>query len=266
MAVPFFLSLATPCLRRILKFPLHHNTPAVERLPVHLENEHTVTFDEVDGVAELGAEDRCTALYAWLQYNREHPEDAHARALTYVEFPEWYVLEHKHQQKTWRPRRVTRQQGSRPTTIGRVYFSSPRAGEKYFLRVLLHHVTGAATFAQLRTVEGVEHPTYRDACVARGLLEDDREWRACLAEAVVFQYPHQLRTLFVILLEYNHPQDPAALWQEFKNDLSADKRYDAEQRVLTDGVRMLSDDEIENEALWDIEQLLKQSTPPKSLP
>ena len=44
---------------------------------------------------------------------------------------------------------------------------------------------GAKSFEDLRRQQNSVklHPTFHAACVARGLLEDDGEWRQCLAEA-----------------------------------------------------------------------------------
>jgi hypothetical protein len=43
-------------------------------------------------------------------------------------------------------------------------------------------VKGARSFADLRTYNGVRHPSFLEACIACGLLEDDGEWRQCLSE------------------------------------------------------------------------------------
>ena len=43
------------------------------------------------------------------------------------------------------------------------------------MRVLLNRIEGATSFADLRTHEGVECATFREAALARGLLADDAE-------------------------------------------------------------------------------------------
>ena len=63
----------------------------------------------------------------------------------------------------------------RGNTIGRMYFVHPRAGEKYYLRMLLNIVPGATSFGHLRTVDNITYHTFKDACNALGLLQDDRE-------------------------------------------------------------------------------------------
>ena len=62
-------------------------------------------------------------------------------------------------------------------SIGRVptVSLSPHQMERSYLRVLLHNKAGATSFEDLRTVNGVEHPSFKTACQAMGLLEDDSE-------------------------------------------------------------------------------------------
>ena len=61
-----------------------------------------------------------------------------------------------------------------------MYFASPNSGERFYLRLLLTVVRGPTSFENLRTVNNVLHDTFKAACVARGLLEDDDEWIQCM--------------------------------------------------------------------------------------
>lgn len=49
-------------------------------------------------------------------------------------------------------------------------------GEKYYLRMLLTIVRDAKSYESLRTVHCVVHSTFQAACIAQGLLQDDKEW------------------------------------------------------------------------------------------
>ena len=60
-------------------------------------------------------------------------------------------------------------------SIGRMYFASPNSGERFYLRLLLTVVKGPTSFEDLRTVDGVIYESFKAACVAQGLLEDDEE-------------------------------------------------------------------------------------------
>ncbi|UYV81362.1 hypothetical protein LAZ67_20000935 [Cordylochernes scorpioides] len=78
------------------------------------------------------------------------------------------------------------------------------------------------SFEDLRTVDDIVCSTFKEAAQRRGLLADDSEWDACLAEAALFQMPCQLRQLFATILIYNNPTDPVSLWTKYKGYLSED--------------------------------------------
>ena len=65
--------------------------------------------------------------------------------------------------------------------IGRMYNIVPTAGDLYYLRMLLTVCRGCKSFEDLRTFNGQMFSTFKEACNARGLLqEDDEEWFFCL--------------------------------------------------------------------------------------
>jgi len=106
-----------------------------------------------------------------------------------------------------------------------MYYVSPTSGERFYLRTLLTIVKGPTSFAHLRTFNGILYPTFRDACIARGLLENDGEWRQCLEEASAMQTGHQLRQLFCTMLLFCSPADPEALWMDFWQHICDDLRH-----------------------------------------
>jgi hypothetical protein len=57
-----------------------------------------------------------------------------------------------------------------------MYYAHPSSGEHLFLHLLLTTVKGATSFEHLCTVNDVVYGSFKEACFARGLLEDDREW------------------------------------------------------------------------------------------
>ena len=81
-----------------------------------------------------------------------------------------------------------------------MYFVHPTAGERYYLRMLLNVVYGATSFENLQTVNGQLYGTFKEACAALGLLQNDKEWDQCLTEVAQIQSGKQLRNLFAILL------------------------------------------------------------------
>ena len=64
-----------------------------------------------------------------------------------------------------------------------VVYHPPGSGEIYYLRLLLNFVRGPTCYKEIRTVDGVVYPTFRDACYTRGLLDDDREYIDAIYEA-----------------------------------------------------------------------------------
>ena len=67
---------------------------------------------------------------------------------------------------------------------------------------------GATSYENLRTVNGHLYENFKEACRARGLLQDDREWLLCLEEAAHFKTGYQLRHLFIVILVHCAPVDP----------------------------------------------------------
>ena len=66
-------------------------------------------------------------------------------------------------------------------------------------------------------IDGVQHETFKAACVARGIYENDDEWEQCLREAEVWQSGAKLRPLFVTVLFHGGPAEPRRLWMNFQD-------------------------------------------------
>jgi len=67
--------------------------------------------------------------------------------------------------------------------IGRMYYAHPTSSECYYLQMLLNCIKGATSYKHLRTVDGIEHNIFKNACITMGLLADDNEWHQALEEA-----------------------------------------------------------------------------------
>lgn len=170
-----------------------------------------------------------------------------ARHLTYQEFPQKFV--YHDQDKEWHIRK-------KGFALGRMYFIPPNAAdERFYLRTLLTVVKGPMSFESLQTFGGVLHPTFRDACLAQGLLEDDGEWRQCLLEASAMQTGGRLRNLFATLLLFCSPTKPEQLWNEFQEHICDDLGY----RLRCSGHQDPPADEIFDYGLWLIEQILMKT-------
>ncbi len=133
---------------RLLHFELHGQSPTVVRLQVHLPGQHLVVFDpqeDPERVRARAANER-TMLTAFFEANRDGSGVSDiARRYTYQEFPQHFVW--KEREKKW----AVRQRGF---ALGRMYFISPNAGPRYYLRMLLTVVRGPTSFEALRIVNG----------------------------------------------------------------------------------------------------------------
>ena len=145
-------------------------------------------------------------------------------------------------EKKWAPR----QRGG-DRIISRMYSVSASNAEKFHLRLLLLHVPGATSFNDLRTVDGELCPTYREACIRRHLLADDNEYNQAMVEASNFQMPRQLRSMFATICVYCEPSDPLQLWTAHQDAL------------IEDYARTLDHDVAVNQALHDIERVLREN-------
>jgi len=83
-----------------------------------------------------------------------------------------------------------------------MYYAHPTSGERYYLRMLLNYIKGATSYGHLQTVDGRVPDTFKDACIAMGLLADDNEWDQALEEADVWALGRQLRDMFASMLMF----------------------------------------------------------------
>ncbi|PIA61360.1 hypothetical protein AQUCO_00300717v1, partial [Aquilegia coerulea] len=174
---------------RIFGFNTQFREPTVERLPFHLEDEQQVTYRDGDNTTEVLERPSTTKtkFLQWMEINKKFPDDPNARDLTYAEFPtKWRWVE---ENLEWVPRKKGR-------VRGRIYYAYPTSGERhmvpnssicvsrnYYLCILLNHVKGPRDYKDLKTYNNETYDTFKEACMARGLLDDDGEWDAELKYA-----------------------------------------------------------------------------------
>ncbi|CAH9146259.1 unnamed protein product [Cuscuta epithymum] len=232
---------------RIFGYPIHYRDVPVERLNFHLPDEQPVYYhpdEPMESVVGKGTV-QDTKFLAWMKANEKYPE---ARELTYVEFPTKFTWKQK--TKEWVPRK-------RGFSIGRVYFVRPGAGEKFYLRTLLNVIKGATSFEELRTYNGTLFPSFRDACYARGLLKDDKEYIDGITEASHWASAYALRNLFVTLLLSDVLSKPQLVWEKCSQYFLKDILYNI-RRNLNDPEYQLSTDEVNKYCLIEIEKLLRK--------
>ena len=189
---------------RIFKFDIHHRSPSVERLPFHLPNEQSVLFDpreSIDYVLEKESNNTSKFLQ-WMELNKV---DTEARKLLYVDIPTKYVW--KKQEGVWELRK-------KGTAIGRIHQVPPSWGEMYYLRILLNKIPGVQEWNDFKTFNDILYATHREACYARGLLEDDKEYIDGLLEASRWGMGDYLRSFFVALIMTDTMSRPDLVWSK----------------------------------------------------
>lgn len=241
-------------LWRIYGFELRKMHPPVLQLQLHLPNMHMVSYhsmEKIQNVIDREGTER-SMLTAYFEENSLYEK---ARGILYREFPEHYTWQS--QGKFWKQRkRVTVFQ------VGRIVSAHPAEGERYYLQVLLNHVTGATSFEDLRTVNGQVMPTFREAAEKRGLIEADSTLDDCMTEAELFQIPSSLQRLFATILVFCEPSDVCSLRNKHLEAMLEDYsrnckcKHTVEQMVLKNIIDMLHSmgKDIESYPLPEIDQ------------
>ncbi|XP_025678366.1 uncharacterized protein [Arachis hypogaea] len=125
----------------------------------------------------------------WFKANKDFDL---ARTLTYAEMPSFFVWDK--QGHMWRPRK----QGN---VIGHLTHIPHSHGEEYYLRLLLNYQKGCQTFADVRSVGGIMYDTFKEACYALGLLQDDKEFIDALNEASFQPSIHEIQSTTLVKIE-----------------------------------------------------------------
>ena len=247
-----FISPPEACWR-IFAFPLHGRKPSIVRLVVHEENQQSIMIGtdgpiDEEGVQEAG--EKKTMLMAWFEANsRDDAIGDIACSLTYQQFPQRFV---------WLATRREWKLRVRGFALGRMYYVHPTAGEEFYLRLLLQVQKGCRSFDDVKTVDGVVHPSFRGAWQALGLLADDGEWKRTLIEAAQFNTSRQLRELFAAILQFCVVGDPLLLFCENRVALSDDLLHREHVR-RNNGALQLIKEELDVLTLWDLELILRDA-------
>ena len=229
---------------RIFAFKIHGAKPAVIRMQIHLPDKQFVFYE--DGQEEAIVNDPKKPPHSQLLGYFDAVKEARlptakspkikggltAKDLSYHEMPEHYTYEQLKGKHIW----TLRKQDMEYPTIGRMYQITPtgKNAELYHLRCLLTVRKGVGSFEELRTYNGITYSTFKETAREMNLLKEDKEWKQCLED-----YCHtmtnidMLREKFVIIIFYNNLENPRQLWEDFKEHLSDDYRY---QRIEREGI------------------------------
>ena len=140
---------------------------------------------------------------SWMECNKTHEA---ARRLTYPLFVSKFVYVKKN--RCWKPRKMG-------NIIGRLIWVPPTAGELFYLRRMVTVIKGPSYYEEIRTVNNIVYPTFRDVCEASGFLANNNEYIEAITEAKDWGSSHFLRKLFVTMLvcdSLNRPEVWEKMW------------------------------------------------------
>ncbi|XP_057455304.1 uncharacterized protein LOC130746629 isoform X2 [Lotus japonicus] len=198
--------------------------------------------DNLQYIVEKAVE-KDTMFLAWMRANAQFDE---GKALTYAEFPSYFV--YNEDSHTWHPRKKI-------YSIGRLQYIPHGVGELYYLRILLTRQKGCTTWESIRTIEDVVYPSFHDACYALGLLADDREFIDAIVEANDLASGNQLRKFFVMLLTTNTMSKPDFVWEKSWFLLSNGIVYERRKKLCIPDLH-INDEDLKNLCLIELEKLL----------
>ena len=223
---------------RLYAFAMSRRSPNVVALQCHLENGTRVSWGDADEAARIAAgPPPVTHLTAWLKLNAETPPGTDPPPV-YHDMPATYtwVKGTKGGERRGVPvppvdprwKKKTRNTGD---TVGRVHWVHPGSGDVFYLRMLLtrEESRGKGSFAALREVHGEEMESYKAACAALGLLQDDNEWDGMMTEATATQMPKAMRKLFLYVVLNCAPSQTVALFDKHAAAMSEDFVRDVER-------------------------------------
>jgi hypothetical protein len=198
---------------RLLGQKLHKEYPSVVRLDVHLPEHQAVVFDPTQDVRDIfeAAERSSSTLLEWFALNKRDPS---ARRHLYTDIPEFYVWS----QNTWMPRSTSKKNC---ISVGRMYTVSVHNVELFSLRTLLKCQRGCLHFSDILSVDGEIYSTFRDACAALGLVENDCEFIAAFSEYLETTVASisSIRNQFALMLCAINAINAQSLFEHFSIDL-----------------------------------------------
>ena len=90
-------------------------------------------------------------------------------------------------------------------------------GDVFYLKLLLthDHCKGVQSEAELRTIQGTPHNMCKDACIAIGILDDDKEWDDCMQEIENSVPAKRFWNIFATLVIENSPRNVEDLFERY---------------------------------------------------
>ena len=160
---------ASEYLWHLFGFPMQDCYPTVQKLQLHLHDNHQILYTKGEEAAALDRPVN-TTLTDYFDTVRSEKNDPlpdtevemypRAPELNYADIPTYYTWE----RVKWNCRKNPKQSD----TIGRIYSAHMSSGERFYMRKLLLHTPGVESFDHLRIFEGVQCNSYKETFIAVG--------------------------------------------------------------------------------------------------
>ena len=92
--------------------------------------------------------------------------------------------------------------------------------------------------------------------MARGLLEDNHEWRICLEETIAMQPGMACCQLLAVILLTNKVAEPHLLWDQFKTGLCDDVKHKLYHMDHYQADQEIPEDDIYDYGLWNLNRII----------
>lgn len=149
---------------------------------------------------------------AWFEANKLY---LFARELKYTDSPQKFIF------KT----HILGSPKNKDLAIGRIMHCPPSRRDDYYLRMLRNCQRGCTCYKDIKMVNNIVYPTYKEACYALGLLDEDNEYIDAINKESKWASGDYIRRLFVMLLIANCLSTPAEVWNSCWPALVEDMLY-----------------------------------------
>lgn len=240
---------STEAYWKLYDYSMSQQSPAVVPIIVHLPEEQMVYFEDHNAESALERK-KNTMITSFFEVNKKERDKKPTmkerkivngkpaslmKDLLLHDVPKYFT----YKDGTWKRKVILKNE----LTIGRLHYVNPKEGDRYYLRILLTKRTNVISYEDLRTIDNITYPNFKEACIAMGLLKDDLTVMELFEElSTTSSDAYQLRNTFVTLLLHETPASPLKIWERFKKIFCEDFTYKRIQSFIAfTGLKINSD-------------------------